>query len=112
MDLGRNAKSRTPACSHKEYPLEVFRIQWVVVEEDLRYKPHLYCDTCGVTAKDALPKKKAMEFDGYYDKQEISVVCPDCRHCFDVEYFDAGCLGHRRDTDWYRCDICGGAIQG
>ena len=45
MYLGRNAKSRIPACIHKEWPLEIFRIQWVQVMEvegDLRYKPHLH----------------------------------------------------------------------
>ena len=108
MDLGRNAKSRTPSCIHKEYDLDIFRIEWV--EEELGYNPHLHCDTCNVTAKDPLPKKKAMEFPGYYDKQEISLACQKCQHHFDVEYSDADCLGHRQDTDWYWCDICGEII--
>ena len=111
MDLGRNAKSRTPACSHKKYPLEVFRIQWMTVEEDLRSEPHLHCHTCGVTAKDALPKKKAMEFDGYYDKQEILLACPDCQHRADGEYSDTDCLGESGDADWYWCNICGGILH-
>ena len=110
MYLGRNVKSRTPACIHKDYEsLELFRIEWVA--EDSGYNPHLHCDTCSTTAKEALPKKEAMEFKGYYDKSEILLVCPDCRHCCDVEYFDADCLGHSRDIDWYRCDICGGPIH-
>ena len=111
MDLGSKAKSRTPACIHKEYDLDIFRIQWVEVGEDLRYKPHLYCDTCGVTAKDSLPKKKATEFKGYYDKPEILLACPDCQHCFDVEYSYADCLGRHQDTDWHWCDICGEIID-
>ena len=111
MDLGMKAQSRTPACIHKELSLEVFRIEWVDVEEDLRYKPHLHCDTCGVTAKDALPKKKATEFKGYYDKPEILRACQECQHRCDVEYCDADCLGDVRDTDWYRCDICGGILH-
>ena len=99
MYLGSKAKSRTPACIHKEYDLDIFRIQWVAVGEDLRYKPHLHCDACGKTAKDALPKKKAMEFRGYYDKPEILLACPDCQHHFDVEYSDTDCLGESRDID-------------
>ena len=112
MYLGKKAKSRTPVCDHKEWPLEIFRIQWMEVEEGLRSKPHLHCDTCGITAKDALPKKKAQEFKGYYDKPERVQVCHECQYQHSVEYSDTDCLDDSRDIDWYRCDICGGTIQG
>ena len=112
MYLGKNAKSKTPACIHKEWSLEIFRIEWVEVEEDLPQKPHLHCDTCGITAKTALSKKEAREFKGYNDKSESLQVCGKCQHRRDVEYSDVDCLYDSTDTDLLWCDICGEVIQG
>ena len=112
MYLGRNAKSKTPACTHKDWSLEIFRIEWVEVEEDLPQQPHLHCDACGITAKTALSKKQAREFKGYNDKSESLQVCGKCQNCLNVEYSDADSLYDSCDIDWYRCDICGEVIQG
>ena len=84
MYLGRNAKSRTPACMHKDWSLELFRIEWVA--EESGYNPHLHCNTCSTTAKDALPQKLAVEFEGYDDKPEGWQVCDVCREWFDLEF--------------------------
>ena len=108
--MEENAKSKTPACIHKEWSLEIFRIEWV--EGDLRQNPHLHCDTCGITAKKALSKKESMEFKGYYDKPERVQACEKCQHRRDVEYSYVDCLYDSHDTDWYQCNICSEVIQG
>ena len=112
MYLGKSAKAKTPGCNHKDWSLEIFRIEWVEVEEDLPQKPHLHCDACGITAKKALSKKEAREFKGYYDKPDRSQVCYECQHRTGVEYADAHCFYDSRDTDLLLCDICGEVIQG
>lgn len=72
MGLGRNSKSWTPACKHADWSLELsaelFRIEWVASESG--YKTHLYCDVCCTMAKNALPKKWTVEFEGDDDKPE------------------------------------------
>lgn len=92
MDLGNKAKSRTPACKHADWSLELsaefFRIEWVA--SDSGYKQHLYCKRCDITAKEALPKKKASEFEGYDDTPEGWLECDECGEWFDVE-----------DSHWY-----------
>lgn len=88
MYLGRNAKSRTPGCIHQDGVLELFRIEWVASESG--YKPHLHCDACCTTAKNALPKKSAVEFEGYDDKPEGWLECDTCGEWFEVE-----------DSHWY-----------
>lgn len=109
MYLGRNAKSKTPACIHKEWPLETFSIKWVA--EEPGYNPHLHCHACGITAKKALPKKAAKEFEGYYDKPESLQACEECQHHTDVVYSGVDCLYDSSDTDLLWCDICGEVIE-
>ena len=100
MDLGKKAKSRKPACKHADWSLdlsaELFRIEWVA--SDSGYKQHLHCKVCDITAKEALPKKKASEFEGHDEKPEGWQECCECGDWFDVE-----------DAHWYgvcnRCDM-------
>ena len=84
MYLRRNAKAKTPECTHQDWSLAMFRIEWVA--EESGYNPHLHCDACGITAKKALSKKEAVEFDGYDDKPEGWEVCDTCKAWFDVEF--------------------------
>lgn len=112
MYLGRSAKLKTPACIHKDWSLEIFRIQWVEAEEDLRQNPHLHCDACGITAKKSLSRKEAREFKGYDDKPERLQACEECQHRHDVEYSGVDCFSDSLDTDLCRCDICGEVISG
>ena len=109
MYLRGNAKAKTPACIHKDWSLEIFRIQWV--EVDLRQDPHLHCDACGVTAKKALSKKEAMEFEGYYDKPERLQACDECQHRLDAGYSGVDSFSDSRDADLCRCDMCGKVIE-
>ena len=70
MDLGKNAKSRKPACKHADGSLDVsadfFRIEWVA--RDLGYKQHLHCEVCDITAKEALPKNKWTSYHFIFSK--------------------------------------------
>ena len=84
MYLGSRSKSRIPACIHQDWSLEMFRIEWVA--EESCYNPHLHCEACGTTAKNALPHKKAVEFEGYDDKPEGWQVCDVCRDWFDMDF--------------------------
>ena len=95
MYLQRNAKSKTPACIHKDWSLELFRIEWVAA--DSGYNPHLHCDTCCTTAKAALPHKEAVEFEGYGDKPEGWEVCGPCGAWFDVEFSNSYRVCHDCD---------------
>ena len=96
MYIGSESKSQTPACIHKDWSLELFRIEWVA--EDSAYNPYLHCDACCTTAKAALPQKDAVEFEGYNDKPVGWEVCNACEEWFDVEFSNAYRVCHDCDT--------------
>ena len=108
MDLGKKAKSRTPACKHADWSLELsadfFRIEWVA--SDSGYKQHLHCKRCDITAKAALPKKKAVEFEGYDDKPDRWQECEICSVWFEVEYDDSERVCGDCATGWWECTLC------
>ena len=114
MKLGKKTKTKLPACQHRDTAMnmngqempEVFKIVWI---EAIGFHPHIHCEDCNVTAKNAVPAKYAMKIRGYESDETLPPDVKRCENCgelFDLDFFGSPRVCEVCDDEVVECDNC------